>query len=508
MTSFFGNALDSLIDNLRARGAKRSLDAGKQTGPNKHFAPRMESADKTWSRSNPKTIIGRSRDLSVNHPVVVTARRRKKNNTVRTGINPQFRFHRAGDPYQLDKAGNRAWKLAYNRWAKRSSSTGKGSINQQQRLMFDSWFIDGEAYAHRVYDYSRKGVCPLRLQLFGRDHIDTGMDGDLTNGNVAKRGFEYTKGQLVALHVFQKNPSDCVGIQQSIRVPASEIIHLYDPELIGQTVGLPCGVSVIMPANDLGDYQYYNMQTAKAQTTEVAYLYQSEPGQNWGSPPGRGFPANSNTADWPVTWDGDTEPQEMQIGSAVYRTVPAGAKIETPDVTKPGAMYTDFTASNIRNISLPLGMSYEMVSGDYTKTTFSGANSGKIDSATDFACTQATFAESFLDGVMGWFIDAMWLFDLAPTSLPGYLDDPEYWTEQIRYQFPRQQSNNRFVSLKASILAIDNNLSTASDEAAAEGRDFYEIIDGRKEELILEQEVLLIKLKNKKIQDEIDGKQA
>jgi capsid protein len=81
---------------------------------------------------------------------------------------------------------------------------------------------------------------PLQLQVLESEHLDSSKDYALPNGNVIKSGIEFNKsGKRVAYHLFKEHPGDTCGWLNSVRVPASEILHIYKVLRPGQIRGEP-----------------------------------------------------------------------------------------------------------------------------------------------------------------------------------------------------------------------------------------------------------------------------
>jgi capsid protein len=83
----------------------------------------------------------------------------------------------------------------------------------------------------------------LQLQLLEAEHLPFDKNEADGNGNQIRCGIEFDKiGRRVAYHFYRKHPGDNTdqsGKGEIVRVPASEILHLYRPQRPGQIRGVP-----------------------------------------------------------------------------------------------------------------------------------------------------------------------------------------------------------------------------------------------------------------------------
>lgn len=84
---------------------------------------------------------------------------------------------------------------------------------------------------------------PLQLQLLESEHLPFEKNEIGTNGNQIRCGVEFDKiGRRVAYHFYRKHPGDATdqsGKGEIVRVPASEVLHIYRPQRPGQIRGVP-----------------------------------------------------------------------------------------------------------------------------------------------------------------------------------------------------------------------------------------------------------------------------
>ncbi|WP_028579428.1 phage portal protein [Desulfogranum japonicum] len=481
------NAFTSLTANILALGSParaaryryhrdlyRTYVAGELTGSNQNFRPRPKSADADSKRTM-QTIIGRCRDQAQNNPSVRGGIRRIVNNAVRSGIRPQFQFRDKGD--KLDTATNRAWEKLFSRWAGYADISGHDSFWAQQRLGLGHMWFDGGFFIHRVWDTSIPGVVPLRLELLERDHLDTSMDGVLKNGNIARQGKELDPrtGKVVAYHLFPEHPGDSgytSMVQQSIRIPASEIVDVFERDRISQYHGIPWIVAVVMEAYDLEDYRAYERIGAKLAAAFGIFVKSNYADMGH---PGIGIQAGETgeNSNWPTTWDNMPE----YIDPGRIQAVPYGADITIASHNRPGTQYEPYVKESRRTQSTGFGMSYEAYANDYTDASYSSARSASLEERLSYGGMQMFLNEKMNRKVAAWFIEAAWMAGLAPCSMPGFRTNPWPYLEAVSHQNPGWGWVEPLKDSQASGKKIDKVLSTYRREAAAQGYDWDELVD-------------------------------
>lgn len=143
------------------------------------------------------------------------------------------------------------------------------------RLNFDgmvakavrAWKESGEVLIRiRIPDRARMqrlGLrIPLQLQLLEADWISDQQDGinaaGTPDGGWTKYGIEYdADGGKVSYWLYNNHPGESmlrVVSPTANRVPADQIIHLFNPDRPGQTRGVTCIAPVMITLRDLDDY--------------------------------------------------------------------------------------------------------------------------------------------------------------------------------------------------------------------------------------------------------------
>lgn len=478
------------------RESYRTYVAGQADGANQNFKPRNKSADSEIKRAH-KLVLARARDQAQNNSYISGAINKICNNVVRNGIRPQFNIKKKSI---IDTATNKALEKLWARWAKYADISGDDSFASLQRLILRHLWVDGEILIHRVFDDSLKGIVPLRLEIIECDHLDTRVDGIMTNGNLARRGIEYDKltGAKVAFHILDQHPGDIsyTGRQgASRRISADDMIHVFDRERASQTRGISWFVAIIMESYDLSEYKATERIGARLAAAFGVFVKSNYPDMG-GTMGGLGLTPGETSA--APGW-GDL-PKYMESGR--IQGLPQGTDITVASHNRPGTQYEPFVRESVRGQSTGTGMSYESYSNDYTAASYSSARSASLEERLSYGHQQTFLNEKVNAKVLSWFMDAAFVAGLTP-PLPGYGFDPLPYKEAHSWQTPGWAWVDPLKDSSAADKGIANVTTTRTKTASQKGDDWEEILD----EAIREEEALRPlyekRLANQKLMSEI-----
>ncbi len=462
-----------------SRDLYRSYAAGQLSGPNQNWRPRNQSADSEIRRGY-AWVTARTRDQAQNNPHISGGIERICNNVIRSGIRPQFMFRdRSGD---LDRPANSAMDLLFSRWTKYADLTGHDSLWSLQKLILRHLWIDGQILIHRVYDYSRPSIVPLRLELLECDHLDPIIDGTMTNGNLARRGIEYNAaGQPVAYHITPYHPGDSLNINigETRRIPASEIIHIWDRRRVSQYSGISWLAAIVLEAYDMADYREIERLGARTAASFTAFVNSNFPDFRLGG----GMPAGGQTA--PVVpaatsaTNDKAAPTEIEPNRIQY--LPASTGVTIASHNRPGTNYEPFVTDSERTQSVGMQMSFEAFSNNYSDASYASSRSGALEERLSYKGQQTFVNEKANARIASWFIEAAWLADLAP-NMPDYMADPLLYHERVDWQEPGWTWVDPRNDSQAAEKLLALTLDTRHSLAAQRGKNFDEIVAAQIEE--------------------------
>ncbi len=490
-SALVGGAL-SLVAPVRAarfrfgRDLYRSYLSGSATGPDKFFSPRLRSADADV-KSAYKLTSARCRDQYRNNSLISGGIERICNNVVRAGIYPQFLFRDRDD--KLDRTANTAWEKLFRRWAIYCDSTGHDSYGAMQVIGLRHMWFDGQYLIHRVYDDSLPGIVPLRLELLECNQLDALVDGLLANGNTARKGVEYdASGRPLFYHILDHHPGDYIAYGsygQSRRLPAADIIHVWERDMISQCSGIAWLASVVLEGYRMDEFRHITQDTARAQAIFAYFLKSSIPGFTLGP----GLPAGGQTVPFSPSATGGSLDTKLEMNSTMVQNLPNGTEVQSIAPTSPGNNYEPFVKDSQRWQSAGLGMSFEAYTTNYTDSSYASARSGSLEERLSYQGQQQFVEEKVNRRLIAWFIEAAWLAALAPSAMPGYAKDPLRYHELASGQMPGWTWVDPNNDARAAAKLIDLVIDTRTDQAAQRGQVFEDVVERQ-----IEEENRLVKL--------------
>lgn len=362
----------------------------------------------------------------------------------------------------------------------RATGRGKDKLNK----LFDAWArvcdADGrldyygiESAAYRAMEQDGEVLIrlrprrpsdglpvPLQLQLLEIDWLDSVKAGSI-NGNQIVNGIEYDAlGAVAAYWLFDQHPGDTTLLRgsraTSRRIPADQIIHLFNPERPGQGRGFTRLAPVIPRVRDLQLYEDAEL-ARKNLETRLSVLAS-------GDASGLTNPAAyGETAD-PVKAQQTGELGELASGSIVQ--IPTGLSVTVVE-PKAAPGYADYVKQQLHLIATGMGVTYEMITGDMTDVNFSSARVRLLDFRRAVQSMQwLVVIPKMLDRIHRAFVDAAYL--------AGAIDAVDY---SVNYSPPKWDYVNPQQDVEADLREIAAGLSTLSEKLRQRGYNPDEVLE-------------------------------
>ncbi|MFA7333662.1 MAG: phage portal protein [Kiritimatiellia bacterium] len=423
-------------------------------------------------------LRNRSRDLCQNNDYAKAARRTVVVNVVGQGIKMQATSKRArgGKP---DKAANEAIEKAWKKWKQKENCDAAGMLSFAgiEQMIMSSVFESGEILIRKIRKPMGNMKIPLALDLIEADLLDESYnETNLPGGAYIKMGVEKNQWHRpIAYHFLANHPGDVnSGWQRTgarMRVPADEIHHLFCPERIKQTRGVPWLASTAIRLHHMKGYEDAEVISARATASLMGFI-ETPNGELQGD-----------------AVDPDTAERLTEFSPGVFKYLAEGEKIVVPDLKRPGGQFDPFMRSMLRGVATGLGQSYESVSGDYSQTNYSSSRLSLNNERDVWRVIQAWLIENFHQPL---FVE--WL-DLAVLS--GEIVIKDFYTNEENYLAPRWTARgwswvDPAREVAAGISSIRAGLSTQTEIVAQGGGDFEELMVQRKRELELAKELGLV----------------
>jgi len=424
--------------------ARRQLErAYEAASPRDTWRPRRAGASaNTDHRADARTLRSKARALVQNVPYIWAGLDGLAVATVGAGIIPRATGR------EKDKIN-----ALLSDWWKVCDADGRFDFFGLVKAAYFAMEQDGEVLVRLRTRRATDGLpVPLQLQLLEIDWIDDARTGTF-NGNQIVNGIEYDMlGAVAAYYLWDQHPGEIAvgrGRAQSRRVPAKDIIHLFNPGRPGQGRGFTRLAPVIARTRDLQLYE--DAELARKNLESRLSVLASGDLTQMENPAGMGEAAGAH---------GSGARDMGELGGGNIFGMPAGMNFT---VVEPKGMpgYVDYLKFNLHLIAAGMGVPYHLLTGDMNEVNFSSARVRLLDFRR--AVTQMqwlTLIPKLLVPIHDAFIDHAWLAGLIKVLDKAVDFSPPKWD----YVNPEQD-------VKADLAEISGGLASISEKLRQRGYD-------------------------------------
>lgn len=371
-------------------------------------------------------------------------------NAIGTGIVPQS-LHPS---VEVRRKIHTAWR----RWTDEADAAGLTDFYGLQTQVCTESQIAGEIFARLRPRRSSDGlIVPLQIQLLPAEFCPVNKNETTEMSRYIRAGIEFDGiGRRVAYHLYREHPQERMKIfgNDTSRIVASEVLHLFKPRLAGQQRGEPWLAPVLALLYDLDKYDSAEL-IRKQIAAMMAFFIEDRDGG--GNPL---FSAESEDADGvPVAG--------IEPGSVI--TLPDGKTIKISEPSDVGGMYVEYMKTQLRKLAAGLGVTYEQISGDLEGVSYSSIRAGLLEFRRR--------CEAFQHQVMVFqFCRPVWKAWMEQAALAGVIDDADYRRNKSLYLDVEWRPQawpwvDPLKDMKAEILAVDNFLTSRTAVIKRTGYD-------------------------------------
>jgi lambda family phage portal protein len=453
---------------------RRAYDAARWNRFSADFLAAGTSAD-AEIRGSLKTLRNRSRALVRDNPYARQAKRTTQINVIGArGIQMQPQVLRlSGD--EKDERRNAELLAGWNRWCRPDSCdvTGRLSFHGIEMAVTGALPESGEIGIRLVRKPMGRSRVPLSLELIESDQIDDEYTtlSDRPN-HYWRMGVELNEwGRPTRYAILRKHPGDAEfanqpnGTSKHLFIDAADFIHVYLPERVGQTRGVPWFASVITTSWNLAKYEEAHWTRKRVQANSLGWIQTPEP-ETFGSTNADGTPAlEDNKRLW------NTEP-----GS--YNFLLPGETAIAPDFGPDDGQYEAVVRTLARRFAAGYGCSYATLSRDFSDTNYSSSRLSILEDRDHWRVLQSVLIQQVHQRIF-----EEWLMAAALTELPMPMFS-DVWTRPERYNAPHWQARawswvDPAKEMKAMELSRALQLQTHAEQIMEyTGNDFLSTISG------------------------------
>jgi lambda family phage portal protein len=268
-------------------------------------------------------------------------------------------------PKTADRALNRQIAEAWAAWAtEEADGTGRGDFHGLLALCLREMLVGADAFVRfRARDPEDGLRVPLQLELLSGDFLPESKNEIARNGNLIRQGVEMDLvGRRTAYHLYRSspratNPDGSPMKIETVRVPASEVLHIFRPLETNQVRGEPPLTRAILTAKELGEYVSNELRRNTVSSAITGVITRAAPGEPTALESG-------------ATGDGDGEVAAsgtIDLSVGMIPVLEPGEDIRWLTPADVGPNFAEFLRAQLRLISQAIGIPYEALTGDWSQ---------------------------------------------------------------------------------------------------------------------------------------------
>lgn len=453
---------------------------------------------------------GRSRDINRNDAYVSSGIRQRKDSIAGEvfflNAKPNWKVLNLDEKFE--EAFQEEVEAKFTLWAESNQfwpdASRRNTLTSFVRLAIGIHAVGGEVLA--TAEWLRDGGAfrsfNTAIQMVDPDRLSTPpgvMEGPLMRGGVEKNVY----GAPQAYYIRMAHPGDPYNFDQFKwkRVPVRkpwpwlrpQVLHIIEQERADQTRAVSELVSALMEMKMTRNFRKITLQNAVVNATYAASIESELPSEIIYQAMGAGNTDKNAIIQYAKAylaavgqWAGSAKNVHID-GVKIPHFFP-GTKLQLHPAGTPGGVGTDFEHSLLRYIAANLGISYEQLSKDFTKTNYSGFKGALNETEKSMRWKKRLVA----DGVAN-FVYRLWLeeainkklIDAMPSGRPD-----GWWYDGLNMEALLQCSwigagvgqIDELKETQASILRLRANLSTHEEEIARRGGDYRKVFAQKERE--------------------------
>lgn len=358
------------------------------------------------------------------------------------------------------------------------------------RLITGAYVYSGEVLA--TSEWIKDGrPFNTAIQLISPDRLSN-PDGVMDDRYLRRGVRKDLRGRPVGYYIRQSHPNEWYDNRADLwsYIPASkpwgrkQVFHIHEPMQIDQTRGVAEMVAALKHARMTKKFSEITLQNAVINASYAAAIESDIPSAEIITAMGGGAEGYEKAVGNYMTmlqkYLGGSE--NVHIDGAKIPHFFPGTKLNLQPMGTPGGVGSDFEASLLRRTAATLGVSYEELSRDLSKTNYSGWKAGASITGRSMGARKKMVSDRFAQNVYTLWVEE----EIAAGNLP--LPPGRNRTDFYKPLHKDAYTRARFIGsgrgqidelkeTQAAMLRIKSGLSTWEEECANLGKDYREVFE-------------------------------
>ncbi len=381
------------------------------------------------------------------------------------------------------------------------------SLTEMVRLAVGMNAAGGEVLAS--VEWLRENYRPFKtaIQFIDADRLCN--PSNLVYSSEVRGGVRKNKrGEAIGYYVRRQHPRDLIldHLAEPIYVPARkpwgrlQMVHIFEQQRPDQSRGVSEMVSALKEIRITRKFRDVVLQNAVVNATYAASIESDLPSNEVFAAMGAGDPgkameqATSAYLSQIAAYAGNAK--NLAIDGVKIPHLFPGTKLNLHKAGEGGPLGTEFEQSLLRYIAAALGVSYEQLARDYSKTNYSSARAAMAETWKHMTATKRMVADKFATIVYRLWLEEM-VNNRKISSMPAEALQPGWLYEPLRMDALSRcewigASRGQIDELKetqAAVLRLKYNLSTEEMEMARLGQDWRAVKKQRAREIAMDEEL-------------------
>ena len=371
-------------------------------------------------------------------------------------------------------------------------ASGQLTFTGMVRLIVGAFVYTGEVLA--TCEWIKDGrPFNTAIQLVSPDRLSN-PDG-IADDRFLRRGVKKNaRGRPIGYYIRQGHPTEWYDNKPNLwsYIPAAkpwgrkQVIHVLEPQQIDQTRGIAEMVAALKHARMTKKFSEITLQNAVINASYAAAIESELPNADVITAMGGGVEGYEKALAQYMTMLGEYlgGAENVQIDGAKIPHFFPGTKLSLKPMGTPGGVGSDFEASLLRKVAASLNVSYEELSRDIGRASYSGLKAAMTMTGRAMGARKKMVADRFAQNVYALWVEE----EIAAKNLPlprgrnrtdFYRDNGMAKAAYTRATFVGSGRGqiDELKETQAAMLRVKSGLSTYEEECAKLGKDWREVFE-------------------------------